>query len=333
MEIGKMNCKNNSSCCSPYSVLAQQLEETTERAIQAYNLAAQAFAAVIPPTAGSNIDVTLIAGPSYEIALKNPMDEDVVINADLTVNGDIYQNGSAYESHAEQLYTTKDTVIMRDGATTGLAPGDVAGLIMKLYDGVNDGALVVSNDGTARVGDVGSEQPLLTRDESGSMVNGELLQWNGTGQKAVCSGVNLSQIVRGSGTIGSDDKPVKVVNGVATAVTDSLQKAITITSGTSASVSVPNGVSTLIADPAATTGKYIVTARFSSSGYSSGGGFFINVKGVNYATVSFVSGMTPIATVTCIVEMAGSETIPLRITQYSGATMPFSVEYSLIKIA
>ena len=209
--------------------MAQQLEETNTRAVQAYNLAAQAFAAVIPPQGGSNIDVTLVSGPAYEIALKNPMDEDVVINADLTVNGDIYQNGSAYESHAEQLYTTKDTVIMRDGATTGLSPGDVAGLIMKKYDGTNDGALVVSNDGTARVGDVGNEQPLMTRDESGSMVNGELLQWNATGEKAVCSGVNLSQIVRGSGNIGSDTKPVKIVGGVATEVTDALQKQLSMT--------------------------------------------------------------------------------------------------------
>ena len=217
-----MNCDNMRGCCSPCSQLAQQLEETNTRAVQAYNLAAQAFAATHPLVSGRNIDITLNASNEYEVAVKNPMDEDVTINADLTVNGDIYQNGSAYETHAEQLYTTKDTVIMRDGATTGLAPGDVAGLIMKKYDGVNDGALVVSSDGTARVGDVGSEQPLMTRDESGSMINGELLQWNGTGQKAVCSGVNLSQIVRGSDNIGSDTKPVKVVGGVATAVTDDL---------------------------------------------------------------------------------------------------------------
>lgn len=217
-----MNCKNTRSCCSPCSQLAQQLEETNTRAVQAYNLAARAFASVIPPQGGRNIDVSLVAGPAYEIAVKNPMDEDVVINADLTVNGNIYQNGSAYETHAEQLYTTKDTVIMRDGATTGLGAGDVSGLIMKKYDGVNDGALVVNNDGTARVGDVGSEQPLLTRNESGSMVNGELLQWNATGEKAVCSGVTTAQVVRGSGNIGSDTKPIKVVNGVATAVTDDL---------------------------------------------------------------------------------------------------------------
>lgn len=217
-----MNCDNMRGCCSPCSQLAQQLEETNTRAVQAYNLAAQAFAATHPLVSGRNIDITLNASNEYEVAVKNPMNEDVTINADLTVNGDIYQNGSTYETHAEQLYTAKDTVIMRDGATTGLAPGDVAGLIMKLYDGVNDGALVVSNDGTARVGDVGSEQPLMTRDESGSMVNGELLQWNGTGQKAVCSGVNLSQIVRGSGNIGSDTKPIKVVGGVATAITNDL---------------------------------------------------------------------------------------------------------------
>jgi hypothetical protein len=219
-----MNCDNIRGCCSPCSQLAQQLEETNTRAVQAYNLAARAFAATHPLVSGRNIDITLNASNEYEVAVKNPMDEDVVINADLTVNGDIYQNGSAYESHAEQLYTTKDTVIMRDGATTGLAPGDVAGLIMKKYDGTNDGALVVGNDGTARVGDVGSEQPLMTRDEAGSMINGELLQWNGTGQKAVCSGVTTAQIVRGSGNIGSDTKPVKVVNGVDTPVSTNLVK-------------------------------------------------------------------------------------------------------------
>ena len=189
-----MNCDNMRGCCSPCSQLAQQLEETNTRAVQAYNLAAQAFAAVIPPVGGSNIDVTLVSGPAYEIALKNPMDEDVVINADLTVNGDIYQNGSAYESHAEQLYTTKDTVIMRDGATTGLAPGDVAGLIMKLYDGVNDGALVVSNDGTARVGDVGSEQPLMTRDEAADMTDGAILEWDALNNKAVTSDKAVSDL-------------------------------------------------------------------------------------------------------------------------------------------
>ena len=85
-----MNCDNMRGCCSPCSQLAQQLEETNTRAVQAYNLAARAFAANAPPQGGRNIDVTYVpSGPAYEIAVKNPMDEDVVINADLTVNGDI----------------------------------------------------------------------------------------------------------------------------------------------------------------------------------------------------------------------------------------------------
>lgn len=212
-----MNCDNMRSCCSPCSQLAQQLQETTDRAIQAYNLAAQAFAATHPLVSGRNIDITLNASNEYEVSVKNPMDEDVTINADLTVNGDIYQNGSAYETHAEQLYTAKDTVIMRDGATTGLSPGDVAGLIMKKYDGVNDGALVVSSDGTARVGDIGSEQPLMTRDESADMTDGALIKWDAAQSKAVSEG-----------TVGSDAKPVKFVNGQAVAVTDELQTKLTI---------------------------------------------------------------------------------------------------------
>lgn len=192
--------------------MAQQLQETTDRSIQAYNLAAQAFGAITPPTAGRNIDVSLVTGPAYEIALKNPIDEDIVINADLTVNGDIYQNGSAYETHAEQLYTTKDKVIMRDGATTGLSTGEVSGLIMKKYDGVNDGALVVDNSGTARVGDVGDEQPLMTRDESEDLSDGAILAWDTAGQKA--TGYQTS--------VGSDAKPVKFVNGEPVAVASDL---------------------------------------------------------------------------------------------------------------
>ena len=141
-----------------------------------------------------------------------------------------------------------------------------------------------------------------------------------------------AKYTQGVGNIGSDTKPVKIVDGQAVEVTDALQKSITIISGSESNVSVPNSTSTIIAEPSVTSGKYILITRFSSSGYSSGGGFFVNIKGVNYATIAFVSGLTPIANVTCMIEMAGDGTIPLRITQYSSSTMAFSVEYSLIKI-
>lgn len=167
--------------------------------------------------AGKNIEFTP-SGADIEI---NVVD-DPVIDGTLTVNGDIIQNGAAYETHAEKVYTTNDYIVMRDGAIGGLAIGDYAGFQVEKYDGTNDGRLVIDRDGVARVGDVGDEQPLLTRSESAQLNNGDLLQWNGTDQKAVSASLNTSQIVRGSGSIGSDTKPVKVVNGVATEVSDAL---------------------------------------------------------------------------------------------------------------
>lgn len=167
---------------------------------------------------GDNIEITP-SGDDKVIALVS----DPIINGDLQVNGDIIQNGSAYETHAEQVYTTKDYIITRDGAISALSAGDYSGFQVKKYDGTNDGRLVIDNAGVARVGDVGDEQPLLTRDESASLNNGDLLQWNSTAQKAVSASVNTSQIVRGSGNIGSDTKPIKIVNGVATPITNALQ--------------------------------------------------------------------------------------------------------------
>lgn len=156
-----MNCNNTRSCCSPYSVLAQQLEETTERAIQAYNLAAA--------------------------ALTNPVN-GLTVDGDLQVNGDILQNGSTYETHAEKVYTNDDYIIMRDGAVSALSAGDYSGFQVTKYDGTNDGRLVIDNAGTARVGDVGDEQPLATRDESADLTDGHLVKWDAVHLKLVDGG-------------------------------------------------------------------------------------------------------------------------------------------------
>jgi len=78
----------------------------------------------------------------------------------------ISQTGSSYETHAEQIYTTKDEIILRDGAVAGLATGAFVGIRAKLYDGVNDGRLVFDKDGFARVGDVGYELKIATIQET-----------------------------------------------------------------------------------------------------------------------------------------------------------------------
>lgn len=96
----------------------------------------------------------------------------------LHIDGNIIQLGSSYETHAEQLYTTKDYIILREGATAGLTNGEYAGFMATLYDGINNGHLVFDNTGTARVGDVGNEQPLTTRIETPT--NTHIAIWDST---------------------------------------------------------------------------------------------------------------------------------------------------------
>lgn len=155
--------------------------------------------------AGDNIEL-IHSGNNVEIRVTDDVSVD-----NLNVAGNIIQQGAAYETHAEKIYTTNDYIYMRDGAVGGLANGSYAGFQVKKYDGTNDGRLVIDNAGTARVGDVGDEQPLLTREETANLNNGALLKWDGVNLKAV-----------DEGTVGTNTKPIKIVNGVATTVTNDL---------------------------------------------------------------------------------------------------------------
>ena len=161
--------------------------------------------------AGDNIEINP-SGNDLEIRVTDDVSIDNLnMSGDLNIAGDIIQQGAAYKTHAEKIYTTNDYIYMREGAVGGLASGSYAGFQVKKYDGTNDGRLVIDNSGTARVGDVGDEQPLLTREESANLNNGALLKWDGVNAKAV-----------DEGTVGSDTKPIKIVNGVATAISEPL---------------------------------------------------------------------------------------------------------------
>jgi len=83
----------------------------------------------------------------------------------LHIDGDIIQNGGVWDTKVEYLNVANALIITRDGATAGLANGEYTGLRAKLYDGANDGMLVFDNRGFAMVGDVGSLQTLLTRED------------------------------------------------------------------------------------------------------------------------------------------------------------------------
>lgn len=109
------------------------------------------------------------------------------INGNLTVNGDIIQSGESYETHAEQVYTERDEIILRDKAIGGMTQEQFAGLIALLYNGLVSGRLGFKADGTAYVGDVGDEQPLLTRDDELNLQEGQVLVWDRTKLRAIGS--------------------------------------------------------------------------------------------------------------------------------------------------
>ncbi|MDN5291818.1 MAG: hypothetical protein PWQ06_2057, partial [Anaerophaga sp.] len=51
------------------------------------------------------------------------LSQDNVFQGNVTIQGNIIQQGSAYETHAEQVYTTKDFIIQREGAVSAIATG------------------------------------------------------------------------------------------------------------------------------------------------------------------------------------------------------------------
>ncbi len=111
-----------------------------------------------------------IHDPNSDNSLKTPDKSKTVAYTDnagnLHVSGSIYQQGEAYETHQEQVYTRQDEIITRDGAEAGLGANEYTGIRAKNYDGLHDGRLVFDREGIARVGDVGDEQPLATREEA-----------------------------------------------------------------------------------------------------------------------------------------------------------------------
>ena len=111
--------------------------------------------------------------------------KNITISGDLTIKGNISQEGSTYESHAEQIYSTKDYIYLREGNTSALTDGTYSGLEFVKYDGINNGRLVLDKNGIARVGDAGDEQPLATREETPNSTS--IAYWDSTNLKFVTS--------------------------------------------------------------------------------------------------------------------------------------------------
>lgn len=102
------------------------------------------------------------------------------LNGTLTVFGDIYQCGSTYCTHAEEVYSCRDCIYLRDGATSPLATGDKSGFVALKYNGTADAILAVDSTGTWRLGETDGDpnQVIATRAETCNTENKALAVWN-----------------------------------------------------------------------------------------------------------------------------------------------------------
>jgi hypothetical protein len=139
----------------------------------------------------------------------------------LHIDGDIIQNGSPYKTELETVKIKNNYVYLRESSVGGLAPGEYSGVEVKLYDGALNGRLVLDSSGVARVGDVGDEQPIMVRAESGNLNAGGILYWS-SGSESAQSSAKLTQVdgriiangVSGyaDGTQGDEDIVCRLVN-------------------------------------------------------------------------------------------------------------------------
>ena len=129
--------------------------------------------------------------------------KNTTISGNLTVKGNISQEGSTYETHAQKVYSTNDYIYLREGNTGSLTDGNYSGFEFIKYNGTDNGRLVIDKYGIARVGDVGDEQPLATREEEPN--NKSIAFWDEDKLKFV---TNAKAYIDSNGKIYSNNSEV-----------------------------------------------------------------------------------------------------------------------------
>jgi len=124
--------------------------------------------------------------------------QDVSFNSNVSISGDLNVAGKTTSADTENIKTKEDTITLREANPTSLANNALAGIIAHNYNGIKDGLLGFDNSGTARVGDIGEEQPLLTRSEESDINNNDILIWQSNTHKAIGKQLNVSDILQTS---------------------------------------------------------------------------------------------------------------------------------------
>ena len=102
----------------------------------------------------------LSVGGDLTVTGESEFSSDVVISGNLTVRG------TSTEEHTQDIFVGSDTLTLRDGASTALTSGEVAGVIINKYDGTDSLGLVTTSDGTLRVGELNLVYCFTTSDST-----------------------------------------------------------------------------------------------------------------------------------------------------------------------
>lgn len=160
------------------------------------------FAAI--PAAGAGASGIVTTGAQT-------FDGDKTFNNNVTIEGDLVVNGNSTVVNTASLAVEDYIIEIAKDNTVQLA--SYAGFVIPNYDGTNDGALIIDGAGEFRIGDVSysgntitdvASQPVLTRDETANLTNGEILIWDGS--KAIGGGdlQDLGGVKKFAGTITGD---------------------------------------------------------------------------------------------------------------------------------
>jgi hypothetical protein len=117
---------------------------------------------------------------------------NLTVDGDTLIKGNLTVQGATTTVDTQNLLVKDQLIELANGNTEALT--GYAGIVINNYDGTNDGGIIIDNTGELRIGDVSftgnvitdvSSQPVLTRDETTNLVEGDVLVWDATAKKAV----------------------------------------------------------------------------------------------------------------------------------------------------
>ena len=169
---------------STTSVIANEVTSSTSITAPGYKIPTKTNNDIVMANGGT-LPITTLKTGIYR--LYNPANNTQVVleintAGQVLVNGDMIVNGTAYKIDAEEILTKEQYITLRSDSIYGMPAGNLSGLIIKKYDGVNDGMIVIDKEGVLRIGDAGDLQPVMTREEL--PFNNGYLYYNSTSNRA-----------------------------------------------------------------------------------------------------------------------------------------------------